>query len=202
MKLYTTTRSPFGRKVYLMAIEKGLKGSIELVMEDLKNRSSALLKNNPLGLVPVLVLDNGETVFDSSVIADYIDEMNDSPKLIPSLNPQRTKVLKLSALADGMVENAVFIFYENLKASNKQPFDEAKTKRCYDTLERCLKALEKEVDNFGRTLDMAQIAAFSALGYINFRINNLGWEKNNPKLAKWFTEFSKRPSAIETMPKD
>ncbi len=200
MKLHTTKRSPYARKVYVMAIEKGLKSQIELVMEDLANKSPELMKANPLGQVPTLIMDNGKALYDSPVIADYIDSLNKTPKLIPGGRTKKNFVLRLSAIADGMVDNAVQIFYENKKFAETR--DDAKIKKHTDTLTRCFKVLEKETKKLSKELTMASIAVASAIGYIDFRLTELDWRKKNKKLSAWYEEFSQRPSMKQTEPKE
>ena len=200
MKLHTTKRSPYGRKVYVMAIEKGLKNQVELVLEDMKNKTPELLKANPIGAVPTLIPDKGRPLFDSPVIAEYIDSLNKAPRLIPGGKTKKLYVYKISAVADAMTEMAVALFYENQKAEEMR--EEAKIKKNQDALKRCFKYLDKEVKRFSKELNMAQIAVGAALGYIGFRHPDLDWKTKNQKLAEWFAEFSKRPSMKETEPRD
>ena len=200
MKLYTTKRSPFGRKVQVMAIEKGLKNELQIVIEDMQNKSEELLKANPLGAVPTLVLDNGKGLYDSPVIADYIDSLNRTPRLIPGGRGKKNFVLRVSALADGMIESAIKIFYERMKDADRQ--DPALIKKHIDALMRCFKALEKDTKKMSKELTMAPIAVGSAIGYINFRLKDLEWQKKAKKLAAWYDEFSQRPSMKETEPRE
>ncbi len=199
MKLYTTRRSPYARKVYVMAIEKGLKSQIQLEVIDLKDKPKELYKYNPIGAVPTLVMDNNKGLYDSPVIAEYIDSLSKENRMIPKRGKKRFYVLKISATADAMVEAAVKLFYEKAKGENA---DAATLKKISDTLGRCCKLLNKEVKKFSKEVDMASIAVASALGYINFRHADLGWQDKNEKLAEWFAEFSKRPSMKETEPRD
>jgi glutathione S-transferase len=199
MKLLTTLRSPFGRKVKIMAIEKGLENSLEIIVENLQEKSDLLVKSNPLTQVPTLILDNGECIFDSPVVAEYIDSLNDSPKLIPTNFNERINVLKVSAIADGMTEQAIAVFFENAKAENLR--DQAKIKKAHGILENCFKYLEAEKSLTSEKLNMAQIAVASALGYINFRLADLGWQAKYPNVAKFFEEFSKRDSMKKTEPR-
>ena len=92
MKLFYTKRSPYARKVRVLALEKGI--TLDLINEDLAKKSKVLLDSNPLGKVPTLILDNGDTIYDSVVICQYLDELNDTPVLIPKSGKARYEVLK------------------------------------------------------------------------------------------------------------
>jgi len=199
MKLYTTLRSPYGRKVLVMAIEKGLENKIEIILENLQEKSDFLKNNNPLGQVPTLLTDDNNILFDSPVIAEYIDSINSNPKLIPAETNQRIEVLKISALADCMVENAINVFYEGIKADNLK--DLKKYEKCKNNLENCFSYLENNISKFSNQVNMASIAVASGIGYIDFRLNELGWKNKYPELATWFAEFSKRDSMQKTHPK-
>ena len=199
MKLYTTLRSPYGRKALVMAIEKGLENKIEIILENLQEKSEFLKNNNPLGQVPTLLTDDNDILFDSPVIAEYIDSINSNPKLIPTEINQRIEVLKISALVDGMIENAINVFYEGIKADNLK--DLKKHEKCKNNLENCFLYLENNILNFSNKVNMASIAVASGIGYIDFRLTELGWKNKHPKLAAWFAEFSKRDSMQKTQPK-
>src|SRR3546814_8441040 len=68
---------------------------------------AALQTKNPLGRVPALVLDDGMAVFDSPVIAEYLDGLGNAPALIPAAGSARFKVLVTAALAQGMTDSAL-----------------------------------------------------------------------------------------------
>src|SRR5579863_871694 len=105
MKLLYTKRSPYARKVRVIALEKNIP--LDLVDEDLQKKSQRLLEANPLGKVPTLILDNGSFVFDSPVICRYLDELNDKVIMVPRQDPLRLEVLKWEAFADDLVSAAI-----------------------------------------------------------------------------------------------
>ena len=190
--LYYTKRSPYARKARVVAIEKGL--SLECINEDLANKSTALLSANPLGKVPTLILDNGQTIYDSPVICQYLDGLNDKPILIPRAGPARYKVLKWEALADDLVSNAINLYME--KVRHPQDFHakfisvgESSIHKAYQYIEQHLKEMAP--------LSLAPIAVASAIGYIHFRLPHLAVKG---EVEQWFNEFSKRPSMAQTVP--
>src|ERR1700685_1547153 len=110
MKLLYTKRSPYARKVRVIALEKNIP--LGLVDEDVQKKSQRLLDANPLGKVPTLVLDDGTTVFDSPVICQYLDGLNDKPIMIPPHD--RIEVLKWEAFADDLMVAAINLYMEKV----------------------------------------------------------------------------------------
>ena len=195
MKLFYTKRSPYARKIRIIAIEK--KIPLELVEEDLSKKSSQLLMVNPLGKIPALILENGDILMDSPVICEYIDFLNDDPKLIPSELNLRFKALSWAAIADGLVDVTLAAYMEKQRHPNdfNQPFIQAQE----ETIARTLNFLDENIKEL-QTLSLVSIAVASALGYMQFRLPQLAPGAATSKLQKWFEEFGKRPSMFETRP--
>ena len=192
MKLLYTKRSPFARKVRVLALEKNIH--LELIDEDLANKSQKLLDANPLGKVPTLILDNGKTIYDSPVICQYLDGLNDKPVLIPRSGDARYEVLKWEATADDLTVAAINTFME--KSRHPEGFhakfieaQEANILKAYAYAEAHLNELKE--------FTLAPIAMASAIGYIHFRLPHLVVKG---KLAEWFNEINKRPSMAQTIP--
>lgn len=193
MKLLYTKRSPYARKVRVIALEKNIE--LELIDEDLQKKSQRLLDANPLGKVPTLVLGNGETIFDSSVICQYLDTLNDHPVLIPNANPmERLKILKWESFADDLMTSAINGYMERVRHPNDFHKDfvtnvDNNIRLAYAYVERNLSMLQG--------FNLAPIAVASAIGYVHFRLPHL---KAEGALAKWFEDISKRPSMSQTIP--
>src|SRR5690349_17755825 len=109
MKLFWSPRSPFVRKVMVFAHEAGVAGCIEtvktLVSSTAANRD--LMKVNPLGKIPTLLTDDGQVLFDSYVICEYLDSLNEGRKLIPRQAPARWQALRWHALGDNLLDNSL-----------------------------------------------------------------------------------------------
>ena len=101
MKLIGSLTSPYVRKVRIVMAEKKL--DYQLVLEDVWG-SDAILKMNPLGKVPCLVMEGGEALFDSRVIVEYVDTLSPVGKLIPGTGRERAEVKTWEALADGVLD--------------------------------------------------------------------------------------------------
>ena len=110
MKLLTSPTSPFGRKVRVALLEKGLPHEVANPWS--AQAGLVLDRHNPLGKVPALILDDGTTLFDSVVIVEYVDALSDSARLIPAAPRERALVRRWEALADGMMESTVSIMLE------------------------------------------------------------------------------------------
>lgn len=192
MKLLYTKRSPYARKPRVIALEKGIP--LDLINEDLANKSKQLLDNNPLGKVPTLILDNGDTVYDSPVICQYLDALNDKNIMIPKEARARFKVLKWEAFADDLVTTAINVYMEKVRHPEDFHKDfiaiqEKNIRSSYVYIEKNLVELKE--------FNLASIAVASAIGYIHFRLPHLLVQGS---LMQWFDEISKRPSMQETVP--
>ena len=99
MKLLGSSTSPYVRKVRIVMAEKKL--DYQFVLEDVWG-NDAILKSNPLGKVPCLVLEGGEAIFDSRVIVEYVDTLSPVGKLLPQTGRERVEVRTWESLADGI----------------------------------------------------------------------------------------------------
>jgi len=192
MHLLYTKRSPYARKAIVIALEKGIL--LDLVDEDLQKKSQRLLEANPLGKVPTLVLDNGTTVFDSPVICQYLDNLNDKAIMIPRESNERLEVLKWEAFADDLMTAAINLYMEKVRHPNDFHKDftvtlERNILSSYAYIEKNLSKLKK--------FNLASVAVASAIGYIHFRLPHL---KVQGALSSWFEEIAKHPSMAKTIP--
>ena len=109
MKLHWSPRSPYVRKVMMVAHETGLAGRLELVRSvvAMSKPNRDVLRDNPLGRIPTLVTDDGTILFDSIVICEYLDSLHAGPKLFPPSGPGRWQALRWHALGDGMLDTLI-----------------------------------------------------------------------------------------------
>ena len=198
MKGFATPSSPYARKVRMAAIETGQRDLIEWRMLTREERPKVVPPFNPLGKVPVVVLDSGEALYDSPVICAYVDSLHDGRKLIPDEAEGRWRALRLEALGDGLTESVVGIALEQAKpAGERTP---ALLERHGGKVASALAALEAEAATFRDTLTMGEIAVACALGYMEYRTVSPGWRETYPKLADWYNALANRPSFAETLP--
>jgi glutathione S-transferase len=201
MLLHTNPASPFGRKVAVVAHETRLWPRIEVRDEVLSpvSPSEAVAAANPLGKIPCLVTDDGLALFDSRVIAEYLDGLHDGERLFPAGGAARWRALRTQALADGIMDAAVGARYEAVLRPEPRRWDEwiAGQMRKVD---QALDRLEQEVADFGEDVDIGQIAVGCALGYLDFRYAHRPWREGRPRLAAWFERFDARAAMQRTRP--
>ncbi|MFO0745884.1 MAG: glutathione S-transferase N-terminal domain-containing protein [Myxococcota bacterium] len=204
MKLYYTPTSPYVRKVLVAAHELGLAERIttELLRPSPMAPSAVLTRANPLSKIPALVLDDGETLFDSPVICEYLDSVAASGggrRLVPASGPERWQALRLQALCDGILDAGVLVFYERHHRPPELQWASWVDGQSMKVVQG-LDALEALVPDFGGEFGIGQITAGAALGWLSFR-NIVGdWRATRPRLAAWFDEISARPSMKATEP--
>jgi len=198
MKLRSSPLSPFVRKVRVCALETGQHDQLELVTTVTTDPASDLWRDNPLVKIPALVFDDGESLYDSAVICEYLDSRHQGPKLFPKEGAARWATLRRQALADGMMDAAVLRRYESIRPQNLQSADwDAAQKRRVD---HGLAVLEKEAGSFGETIDIGTLTVAVMLDYLNFRFAVDDWAGKCPALALWHQKISTRPSLAATLP--
>ena len=202
MKLFFSPTSPYVRKVVVAARELGILDRLELVVTSASpvDSGAPIQGHNPLGKVPALLLDDGTVLFDSRVIAEYLDGQAGGAKLFPE-GAARWPAIVLQALADGMLDAAILTRYEQVLRPAEKRWPEwvegqmNKVVRGLDQLE------QRWTGHLSGPLDIGCIAAGCALGYLDFRYPDLGWRAERPALASWYEGFAARPAMQATEPK-
>ena len=206
MKLYYSNTSPYSRKVRMVMIEKNLHSSIEGVLVNPFADNPELANINPLGKIPALMLEDGEVLFDSPVICRYLDGLADGTQLIPLSGEPQWTVLRWEALADGMTDAAYNLVMERRRPTSEQ--SSGWMARWSNDIQRALEEMERRVDELAGELTLAQLAAATAVGYLDFRLPELLYEAEcpqvaaNPKLQSWYERFKTRPAMQATQPRD
>ncbi len=200
MQLIYAAASPFARKVRVLAAETGLLDRIELLdtavlPTTLNERVNAL---NPLGKIPVLVTDADEVLYDSRVICEYLDTLHAGAKLLPS-GAARWQVLRLVALADGLMDAALLARYERAARPAELQWS-AWLDGQLGKVQRSLAELERQVERLQGPLDLGQIGVACALGYLDFRFADLDWRAAHPGLAAFQQTFAQRASMQASAP--
>lgn len=199
MKLYYSPPSPYSRKVRALIIEKGLQDSVEQILLNLaSDDTTALMKANPLGKIPTLELNDGSSFYDSYVICEYLDGLNNKTIFIPNEHNARLTMLKRHALGNGMMDIAVGMVMETRREG--QPPLASLIDKGRKKIIRCTEVMEIEIRSMRKTIGLDHITFACALGYIDFRASDINWRDDCPELAKWYEDFSKRPSMVNTNP--
>jgi len=202
MKLIGSLTSPYVRKARIVLAEKKIE--YEFVLDNPWNADTGVTKLNPLGKVPVLVLDDESTLFDSRVIVEYLDGVSPNNRLLPASGRERIRIKRWEALADGVVDAAVTIVLESKRQENMR--DPAWIARHQGKITAGLAALSHDLDDHawchGNGLTLADIALGVALGYLSFRMPALEWRTAHENLARLYDKLMTRPSFSETVPRD
>jgi glutathione S-transferase len=197
MLLHSSPFSPFGRKIKIAMALLGQSATIRVA--DTMNAEDQLRKDNPLGKLPCLVLDDGFAVFDSRVILEYLDGMAGGYKIIPRDKRKRAEALTLQSLADGILDALLLVRYESIfreeNMRNQKWLDYQNGK-----VERTMAALEANPPKWRGNPNVGITAVACALGYQDIRFEG-AWRKKYPKLVKWLKDYEKRvPSYEATKP--
>ncbi len=202
MKLIGSLTSPYVRKVRVVMAEKKL--DFQLLLEDVWD-DDAILKSNPLGKVPCLVMEGGEAVFDSRVIVEYLETLSPVGKLIPPPGRERTEVRTWEALADGVLDASILA---RLEATWKGRADGERSQAWIDRqmsrVDAALVAMSQGLGDkpfcAGIHFTLADVAVGCALGYLDFRFPQIDWRAAHPNLQKLHDKLSARQSFIDTAP--
>ena len=201
MKLLGSPGSPFVRKVRVVAAEKGIP--IEYVIQRPNVPGSPVPELNPLGKIPVLLLDSGEAVYDSVVIAEYLEGLKPEPRLVPAEFNGRIAVRRFEALGDGLAEIAVTLSHDLGPMSDPSKREEW-LERQHGKLQRTLTAYERSLQGrewlHANQFGLADICAGYALFYLDQVLSQSDWRRSHPGLAGYAERLAARPSFIDTVP--
>lgn len=191
--LRSSPTSPFGRKIKIAIAELGFGDRIEVVPADTNDPAESLRRQNPLGKVPTLVFEDGSTLFDSRVIADYLDQLAGGGRLFPA-GEARFGQLRLQALADGICDAALLQVYEiRLRAPELR--SAAWVENQTGKVARALASLEAAPPTYDRPR-IGEIALACALGYLDLRFDGV-WRAGHPALVAWLAGFANKVPAFE-----
>ena len=199
MKLYHSPLSPYVRKVVVTAAELGLSDRIELatIASTPLDTAPELIAENPVGRIPALVTEEHGTLMDSRVICRYLNNLAGGS--LHGSGDREWRIIAREALAEGMIDSALLCAYEGRfreeNMRNQAWIDAQKAK-----VLRGAQAFDARIAEMGGELSIDQIALGCAMGYVDFRLGDLGWRESCSNLAAWVEEFGQRPSMQATVP--
>ena len=193
MILRSSLASPFGRKVVIAADLAGLSSQLTMVPADTSSDTDSIRRENPLGKIPALVLDDGRVLYDSRVIVEYLDHLAGDGVLLPLAPDARFRCLTTQALSDGLSDAALLQVYEGRM---RAPGERSESWVAYQAakVERALAAIESAPPD-GR-IDVGHIALACALGYLDLRFGGL-WRGTHPRLVAWLAAFATAVPAFD-----
>lgn len=193
MKLVGSYTSPYVRKIRVILAERAI--AHDFLEESAWTATTTVPRYNPLNKVPALQLDDGSCLYDSRVIAEYLDALSGGT-LIPAEPLARARVRCLESLADGLADAGIAAFLERKREAARQ--DPAWIARQMDKVRAAIGALEAGLagkPHFGGAEpNLADIAAACALFWLEFRMPEVAWRKSHPALGAWAARMESRPS--------
>ncbi|GAB3447484.1 glutathione S-transferase N-terminal domain-containing protein [Massilia solisilvae] len=201
MKLIGSVTSPYVRKVRVVMAEKKVDYSLEL--DNVWGAETRIHQSNPLGKVPCLVMEDGSAMYDSRVIAEYLDTLTPVCKLLPPNGRDRADVKVWEALADGVLDAAVLVRLERTLRPREQQ-SEAWIERQMVKVCTGLHVMSQNLGDspfcMGNHYTLADVAVGCCLGWLSFRFPEIGWREEYPNLARLFDKLSERASFKDTAP--
>ena len=200
MKLIGSLTSPYARKVRIVLAEKKIEYEFEL--DSPWTPETKVPEINPLGKIPVLILDDSTVLFDSRVIVEYIDSVAPNNKLMPESNRERAEVKRWCAVADGICDAAATIFLEKKRPQAQQ--SQEWIARQEDKILRGLQYMSDQLGEsswcMGTHYSLADVCSGCALGYLEFRFAEIDWRSQHLNLARLYDKLMQRPTFVETIP--
>jgi glutathione S-transferase len=210
LKLHHFDRSPFSWKVRMVLVEKNVP--YELVVPENKAESAEFARLNPFRLTPVLELPDGRTIYESTIVNEYLEEVHPSPAMLPKDPVARAHVRILEDTADQYLYSAVgnlrkalyeyappFLHPKKPGEIDEKQVAEARA-RVHEVLGIFERAIQGKTWFGGDMLSLADAALVSAVTGTLPLIGVLP-DAKYPGLAAWAARIKERPSYRTSAPK-
>ena len=199
LQLISATPSPYARKVRIALAEKGI--AFELLTEVPWNNTTSTPKFNPLEKLPVLILEDGSSVYESSYILQYLELKYPTPPMLPADVDGILAARKLEVLCDGVCDALVLTFFERMRAEGASPEWMARQRRKIDGgVKEMARIVGKGDWAVGDRFSLGDIAAGTLVGYMAVRFPELPWRTQYPNLAALSDRLEQRPSFKNSVP--
>jgi glutathione S-transferase len=200
MKLISATPSPYARKVRIALAEKGIP--FELLTEVPWNSDTSLPRHNPLEKLPVLILDNGETAYDSTYILEWLERRYPVPALMPRDDDGWLAARKCLVIGDGICDAFLLVFFERRRPPEHQsaPWIARQMRKIEGGFAEMARLVGERQCVVGDRFTLGDVAFGCVLGYFDVRFPEFGWRERYPNLVRYFEALSQRRSFQDTMP--
>ena len=200
LTLISATPSPYARKVRIALLEKGIP--FKLQTEVPWHAATATPKYNPLEKLPVLILEDGEGVYESRFILEYLEVKFPTPALLPADPDAMLLAKKLEVLCDGVCDAFVLMFFEKMREAGRQSPEwiARQLRKVESGLREIARLVGDREYAVGDHFSLGDIAAGTAAGYIAVRWPEYAWQGMYPNLAAYCERMGTRPSFRETVP--
>ena len=200
MRLISATPSPYARKVRIALAEKGIP--FELATEVPWNEDTSLPRHNPLEKLPVLIPERGEPLFGSSFIMEWLERRHPEPPLLPPDDDGILAHKRVEVIADGVCDAVILILFERMRpeAHQSEPWVRRQTRKIDGGVAELSRLIGPKPCAIEGGFGLADIAAGSALGYLDVRFAHKDWRAAHPNLAAYTEALFARPSFAATVP--
>jgi glutathione S-transferase len=200
LKLISATPSPYARKVRIALAEKCLP--FELMTEVPWDRTTSTPKYNPLEKLPVLILEDGSSVYESSFILQFLELKYPQPPLLPADVDGVIAARRLEVLCDGICDAVVLSFFEKMRSAEgrSQHWMDRQRRKIEGGVREMARLVGDRAFAVGNQFGLGDIAVGTALGYLLVRFPELDWRSHYPDLAAFSTRIEARPSFASTVP--
>jgi glutathione S-transferase len=194
MQIYFSPFSPYVRKCLVTAHELGLNDKVQLLPSNAHpvNRDREIIEKNPLGKVPTFFTDDGQVLYDSRVICEYLNDFVKG-SLFPASGAARWSALTLQSLGDGILDAALLARYEDVARPENLRWADWRAAQL-DKAETSLRHLEANPGQLAGPLHIGILTVACALWYLDLRFPDFDWRTGHPKVAAWYKEASQHPS--------
>ncbi|MEM8972420.1 MAG: glutathione S-transferase N-terminal domain-containing protein [Pseudomonadota bacterium] len=199
-RLISATPSPYARKVRIALLEKGIP--FELVTEVPWDQTTTVPQYNPLEKLPVLICDDGSSIYESSYILEWLEMKFPAPQIFPSDPMERLRARRLEVLADGVCDAVVLTLFEKMRgAEHSSPEWLSRQRR---KIEGGIRAIGELIGSkeyaVGNEFGLGDLAAGTALAYLDVRIAEFEWRTLYPNLATYSDRMEARAAFAQTRP--
>ena len=200
MKLIIATPSPYARKIRVIMREKKIK--FEEIIDVPWNADTLTRGLNPLGKIPILIREGQDPLFDSKVIAQYLDNYKPNPLFYPTNLEENTRAKLLETIADGICDSIVLIFLENSRKETlrSKTWIKRQEKKIVEGIKFLANNLQEKKYFVGNFFSIADISVFTCLEYLDLRFPKFRWRDKYQNLVSYWKIHQNRQSFIETKP--
>lgn len=199
-RLLSATPSPYARKVRITLAEKGIP--FELLTEVPWDSDSSTPQYNPLEKLPVLLCDDGTSVYESRFILEWLEVKHPIPRLTPGDMDDILAVKRFEVLADGVCDAAVLLFWERAREPEKRSAEWAARQR--RKVEGGLREISRLLGNgsycVGESFTLADVSVGSLLRWLEIRAEDIPWRRDYPNLAALSDRLEQRASFRDSVP--
>ena len=205
MRLINAPPSPYGRKVAIALREKGVP--FETIWDEPWSEHTVTAEYNPLAKLPILLTDDGEALYESNYLLEWIERRYPRPPLLPHDDDGILEAKQLMVLADGVMEAGSWLIRELTRSESSAAWIErqrAKITRATETIAAAVDGQEFALrDGFGQAdiaivVNLKMIDTFADL--FEAPVEAISWRDRLPQLADYVARIDERPSFVATRP--